>query len=129
MKRISMSRRRLMFAAAALTSLPIAWIAWKTPTSWRRTIAETLLHDLAGARAIGIRYLADAPEERDAAFLTRELFDGIGGVPRTAPQRAAARRVIAARRARDFATGDTVLIDGWILARSEARLCALAALS
>lgn len=129
MRKISMSRRRLLFAAAALMSFPLAWVVGKTPSSRHRTIAETLLHDLDGARAIGMRYLANAPEERDAGFLARELFDRIGGVPRTAPERAAARRMIAARRARDFATSDTVLIDGWILARSEARLCALAALS
>jgi hypothetical protein len=36
---------------------------------------------------------------------------------------------LADRRRHDFAAGDTVIIGGWILARTEARLCALATLA
>jgi hypothetical protein len=38
-------------------------------------------------------------------------------------------RWLRARCRQDFARGDTVLIDGWVLARTECRLCALVALS
>ncbi len=75
------------------------------------------------ARAVGARYLAHYPGERQAGLLREALF--ANGLP-TDP--AALRRHIAALCRRDFAAGETVVVDGWILARSEARACALVSL-
>lgn len=78
------------------------------------------------ARAVGERYLALMPQERDQALLRRALF-GSGASGRS-PSPEALRLQISALRERDFTTGDTVMIDGWMMARSEARLCAMTAL-
>jgi len=125
-----MSRRRFLLSIiVGLVPSALAWTAWTTPSWLRRAAIEELVGDLSGARAIGTRYLVIAPEERDAAFLARHLFAGVADGPHHAAGMSALRQAIGAHRQRDFTTGDTVIIDGWILARTEARLCALAALS
>jgi hypothetical protein len=64
--------------------------------------------------AVGRRYLAMHPNEADASLLAQSL---------ERPAR------IAVRARDDFASGDIVVIDGWLVGRSEARLCALASLA
>jgi hypothetical protein len=68
---------------------------------------------------IGRRYVALTPTESSRAVLTPLLppgaVDGSGKV---------AWSVVAARTSDDFASGDVVDIDGWHLARSEARAAA-----
>jgi len=63
--------------------------------------------------------LADLTE-----MIVREIDAGIGQVddPR------ALRRALRQRMAREFASGDMVLVDGWLLSTTEARLYAVAAL-
>lgn len=87
---------------------------------------EGLWTNRDSARRVGERYLAQAPEEADPARLAADLFGGVA-VDGASPRRL--RRHIDHRRARDFAQGDTVIVDGWVMARTEARLCALAALT
>lgn len=80
------------------------------------------------ARTVGKEYLRRAPEEADRLLLVnaicgsdcelqRALLDGDDGRLRIA---------VRNRLRRDFADGRTVLLDGWLLSRTEARLCALA---
>jgi len=76
--------------------------------------------DPRSAVAIGQRYLALHPAEADVERLKASLFDGLD-VARTAALRAR----LAEGRRRDFASGRTVIVDGWILARTELRACAL----
>jgi hypothetical protein len=92
-------------------------------------VADLLPHAPA-ARMIGERYLATAPEERSASRLAAALFGSMP--PKTRADAGALsrlRQAVDARRRHDFACGDTVILDGWLLARTEARLCALAALT
>lgn len=79
------------------------------------------------AEAIGHLYLAQEPAERNASDLLRQLPEIAAQAGPGTP--AGIRTALAARRQADFVGGDTVLLDGWIIARSEARLCALAALA
>jgi len=79
-----------------------------------------LFSDPWGARAIGRRYLARYPAEADADLLKESLFSGLND---TGP--AGLRVRLAERRRQEFAAGQTVILDGWILARSELRACAL----
>jgi hypothetical protein len=60
--------------------------------------------------------------------LRRILFDGadVDGGPQML---AHLRRLIDMKRRHDFSIGNTVTVDGWLLARTEARLCALATLA
>jgi hypothetical protein len=77
------------------------------------------------ARVIGRAYLRQAPEEADSARLVALIHPGdcssLGD--------AELRRAVIARQRADFGSGRTVLLDGWLLSRTEARLCALAALT
>jgi hypothetical protein len=78
----------------------------------------------AHVRFVGRRYLALYPDECDGKSLWRQL---------TADGRFATavsfRRHFLRMRGSDFANDRVVSIDGWVLAQSEARLCALVTLS
>jgi hypothetical protein len=80
-----------------------------------------LLPGIGDAAVVGREYLAAHPAEADGADLLR-YFRSLAGDP------AALRAVIGARLRQDFADGETVRVRGWVLARTEARLCALCAL-
>jgi hypothetical protein len=82
-----------------------------------------LFTDLGPPRAIGRRYLQDSPQERDCAFLQRAITGGTQ--PRDARE---LRTLLARKRESDFRNGDTAIVDGWILARTEVRVCALVTL-
>jgi hypothetical protein len=77
------------------------------------------------ARRLGRLYLARHPEEADGAALARDLF-GSAGVP--GDDRRAAQTWEKSCQA-DFRAARLVALEGWWLARSEARLCALLYLS
>ena len=75
--------------------------------------------DVAAAANVGRRYLRAHPEDREfgdvAALLARSMGgDALAGI----------RRAVA----RDFRTQRVVVVDGWVLSRTEARLCAHLAL-
>jgi hypothetical protein len=76
------------------------------------------------AAAIGRGYLCLCPEEADLHGLLARLL------PDAEPPlaREDLRRALAARQAADFGSGRTLLLDGWVLSLTEARLCAAAAL-
>jgi len=82
------------------------------------------MFDALGGRAAlarqGATYLAAHPLERDPGLLLRLLVTD-GAVPLPA--------ALLAAIARDWRQHDVVVLDGWLLARSEARICALAYLS
>ena len=90
--------------------------------------ASGLLPHRDAARLIGWRYLAAAPEEQSTTRLRRILFDG-ADVDVGPEMLAHLRRLIDMKRRYDFSVGNTVVLDGWLLARTEARLCALATLA
>lgn len=120
----TIGRRTALTAAAAgllLAALPAI-------QSGRRAgnIVDALWSRKGSARKVGEQYLAQAPEDADPDRLAAALFDGDPGDVSSLEQ---LRGHIDRRRARDFETGDTVIVDGWVLARTEARLCALSALA
>jgi hypothetical protein len=82
--------------------------------------------DRQAAEKVGRRYLAIAPSEANVGSLLEHL--GLAASPSDDGDEHRTHTRFAERRRREFANGDTVVIDGWILARSEARLCALIAL-
>jgi hypothetical protein len=126
------SRRRVVgFAALASgalwlgQSLGFAAVPEAGAKAAAASLLDALFRDRASARAIGRSYLAIAasPEEQSVAGLLRALFPAAVG-----DARALETHVAAAVR-EDFATGRVVTIGGWMLCRTEARLCALAALA
>ncbi len=95
-------------AVAGLASLPAAE---SETLSWP-------FRDHASARAIGRRYLRTHPASSELQVTRLLLRPG-----------ADRGRRIRERIAADFAAGRVVILDGWVLAATEARLCALSALS
>lgn len=89
-----------------------------------RRLVDGLFTSPRHARAIGRRYLALVPAEADEGNLLAALLAGSGPADDLATLKSHVRR----RRQQDFERGDVVVIDGWVLARSETRLCALASL-
>jgi hypothetical protein len=117
---------RRMFLSLVSAAL---WTAAKPAISWRNAewttnagLTEVFSHRKS-AIEVGRRYLSRYPEDTWPLILARDLGRTGGGGPR--PARAALR----ARIRRDFELGNTVLLDGWILGRSECQACAALALA
>ncbi len=87
---------------------------------YRRRILA-LFDDVGAAQVMGRQYLDSYPDEADGDRILGEMVNDAG---RARPIRGL-EDMIARARERDFRRGDTVIIDGWVLARTEARVCAL----
>ena len=120
-------RRRTFLLLATATA---ATFGWRAP-AWAETSPDLTADDgLAfafrhpdSAIAIGRRYLSRYPDAAGARVLADEVRRAADGDP------AAARAALGARVREDFARGDTVRLEGWVLARSECRACAAVALA
>jgi hypothetical protein len=96
----------------------------------RRVTADEAAHGTAPAETaaaferMGRRYLASVPAERDRAVLAKEL--GMAGIGSDV-----LAQVTALEQAvrRDFERGDVLVLDAWILSRTELRAAALLALT
>lgn len=123
---IRLSRRHALAASAAALALPsLAVAAGPVPA---QALVEALDRP-ESARQVGLRVLAALPDpSRDA--LVAELAAAAGLAVEAVPaiDRSLLRSRLDAARAADFRRGDTVRVQGWVLASTEARLCALAAL-
>lgn len=124
MTRVSTGKRRLLqVLASGVLTVPMAVIC----SSWL-TIRPVRSSSL---RRLGRHYLADTPDERDPATLLARLsldrlISASGDPARQGGfWRAVETDALKARREQEFASGETVIVDGWLLARTEARLCAL----
>jgi hypothetical protein len=99
-----------------------------------RTVAARLRRlplDPVGARAIGAEYVRTRPGEATAAALVDAIAQSVPGgrSALAATSDGALRALLEARCRSDFAEGNTVLLRRWILSETEARLCALEAVS
>jgi len=123
--------RRSAFKTLGAAGVTLALAPQLVPSGEEGKLArwlQTMLADLEGARRIGQAYLSAEPAEADRDRLLAELF------PRLEPGGAHAgestrRESFSACCRRDFAEGQTVQVHGWVLSRTEARLCALAVLA
>jgi hypothetical protein len=127
--------RRAFLAAAALAAAGGGGAAYRLfsddgfdPDLEQTAEIARLFDELEPARRIGRVYLSAHPDEADEPALVR-LLEAMPGWDR-ALEASPARLGELARSAlaRDFERGLTVTVDGWILSRTEARLCALVAL-
>jgi len=96
----------------------------KEVASWLRE----LLPD-AGAAALGAHYLRAFPGERSAEQLAQELFGCCLSDEADRPGIERLMHRVRDSRARDFRDDNLVLLDGWAVPRTEARLLALVAIS
>jgi hypothetical protein len=84
--------------------------------------------DLGTQIWLGERYLELRPEERSTDRLYRALFGFDLDSCSSRVDGGELLRRIRNRRAADFRHGKLVVLDGWLLARTEARVFALAAI-
>lgn len=133
----TLRRRSLFVATIAGAAL---WLLGRLPPSWAAgqrndpaaatRLLLSLLKDPRKARAIGRAYLKTLPdgpitaEQLAAAILPDHRLDdpGLGAAAALGPQ-------VLTRIRRDFSEGAVVVVDGWVLSVTEARLYALAALA
>ena len=132
-----MKRRQVVIALGAwiafLTARPHGAWAWLRDAP-RPDAAERLLSALGrpeSAAVVGRRYLAGHPGEADRRRLAESLDLDLRRQDCDPAQADPARlRAGITRQVRaDFAHGRVVRVDGWVLSVTEARLCALAALT
>jgi hypothetical protein len=131
-----MNRRRLLGTIA----LAAGWLAFRPGWAWS-AYGATPEHSLArrlvevfrrrqSAVAIGRAYIRGVAEAPRVEGLLQEVvadLDPPANELRRAPQ-PVLRQTLHARIRQDFAEGQTVRVDGWVLSRTEAKLCGLAAL-
>ena len=124
------TRRFILAAAAFGASLSPASASLLVPAQWFNEAAmrfRALVPSPASAREIGRIYLAQHPEENSILALTRLIRLSMSleeeDVAVFGRQPLSAR--LTSRVRADFETGLTVEVGGWILSRTEARLCAL----
>jgi hypothetical protein len=130
-----LDRRRTLMLLAWASSLPLLLRAPRSPpaeeaAAWRAAQLRALIPEPGLARVLGRAYRAQYPGEAEMATLTWLLWRDLGlsgapGLRVNAPTREQLRAALDSRVRAQFGTGDTVLVQGWMLARAEARLCAL----
>ena len=119
-------RRHVLIGAAALATALVGR-GWPSP---ERAATGALLRSVrarASARVVGAIYLATHPDEADPALLRRAIVADLA--PAAQRDQAELDRALARRVRADFLERRTVKVDGWVLSRTEARLCALCRLA
>jgi hypothetical protein len=129
MTEVDLTRRRLLIAAAGVAAAvavgpsSLLTLIERLSGADAASLLRGLITDRDGAARLGRSYVAAHPSEARSGVLVRGL------VGATAPTSVSgASRKVAARIRGDYAAGSTVVVDGWVLSRTEARLYALVAL-
>jgi hypothetical protein len=129
-------RRRTFLLGATGLGLSLVWRsagAWPflpgSPTRSER-LAGVLRHE-ESARVVGREYLRVVPAEASRGVLTSRLARRLPGGFRTVDGASDSRLhdLLLRCSLEDFDAERIVELRGWVLSRTEARLCALAALS
>ncbi len=115
----------LTLPAGLVTGVAIFWSLRETQLFPVQTFLSVLKDYEIYASSIGRTYLQCVPEEANFEFIRSQT---LAIHPAGMPNAEQVGRMLQDRIRSDFATGETVEVDGWILSRTEARLCALAAL-
>lgn len=128
-----LDRRRFIAAALALTAgaatlrQPLAGLPDGGEADAPALLAT--LGDSAAAGRIGAAYLAAHPEEASPDLLVQQLTGSLGiGSDALPATQSALLRALVNQVEQEYCTAPLVRADGWLLAPSEARLYALAAL-
>ena len=133
--KFKMSRRsaiRLMGGVAGFAAVSTVGLGWFC--SRRRDFTSTAVRltwafrESEGPVRVGQRYLARHPEEKDDHLLEKLIEDTYSLPSGLVTCSATAARALAAQSVQDFRARRVVWLDGWLLARTEARVCALMAL-
>lgn len=133
--------RRVFLRLAGLLVLSLSLGRHRMPTgmagpaesasaaAWRTVIPMS-----RSARILGERYLSAVPEERNSYLLMQRLSTAVGTDLETSAEAPLAlssdrrRERVRERVCQDFQDDEIVQLDGWVLARTECRICALSVL-
>lgn len=120
-----MISRRNFIHSLLYTVLTGSWaVAGATGTLLRKTesgvLSSGLFSDRRAVEKVARSYLGANPEEVDTELLLELL-----NAPGVDKNKGAQRHHLANLRERDFETGDVLFVDGWMISRTEARLCVL----
>lgn len=104
--------------SAAARAVPIR--GWSAADAELAAAAERLIAHRRSAAVIGVHYLAQCENENSAELLARAIREGMPAEGIHVDERS-----LIARIRSDFEHGEVVNLQGWVLSRTEARLCAL----
>lgn len=126
-----LSRRAVLIGISLVGLLHMPQRRFRQPTRMATPLAALLggLTDRRGAAAIGRAYFAGRQAAGPGADLPAGQVRRLASMAAAAPSPARLADAIGMQCRREFTAGEVIRVDGWILARSEAALCALAALS
>ena len=120
-----MERRNFLAGIAGIAVLTISGSVYymSRPIKYDVLIAnpQLLSHiwDTDTITLIGSSYVSQTPKENSENELAKALLENISGPPEEMAKR------LNEKVTSDFKKGDLVMIDGWILSRTEARQCGL----
>ena len=82
--------------------------------------------DIAALQSIGRTFGKSFPEQYDAVKLKDVLLASVSeGQQQPISDPSVLASLLADKTTRDFNTGDTIVLEGWVLSLTEARQCAL----
>lgn len=90
------------------------------PVANMKRVLLELFTDQDAPRLLGKRYLELYPQHRTHAFLLAKRIQSV-----QPPTTMALKKMLTRLREANFYNGETVIIDGWLLARTEVEACAL----
>lgn len=124
---------QLTSMAVASTFLPFFGCSGPDPALQRKLSLPTTLatiNDPTTIAEVGKAYMEQVPGESSPESLIEQLMVGSNGdlIPETADS-LSLQKMMAEKVQADFENGETVVVRGWILSRTEARQCALFSLT
>jgi hypothetical protein len=135
--RTNISRRSLLSGLVYLGSFGFLQPGWTLDklhnTSKTNTLASELANfyvDKESAKIVGLEYLRSVPSEANVSLLVELLcsFDREQHAAFAQTDRQKLRELLLLRQRQDFEDERVVNVRGWLLSKTECRLCALAAL-
>jgi hypothetical protein len=130
MTRRSFIAKALVGGAAIVAVGVVKWKYWRTRTPpFEFPLVLSSFCDEETVRKIGLRYMALVPGESSQAALLARLSAEIDHNPRDSADTAEIASEIELKTERDFRSEKILIINNWIISRTEARQCALLALS
>jgi hypothetical protein len=119
-----MKRRQFSLAIFGGSLLGLTGLSNRLAANPISIVASLFTHHHS-AIALGKHYLALFPEEANYEWLTTQTLRRLPA--NTESQ--ALKKALKRQSQKDFYDGNTVMVEGWVLSRTEVRLCALLALT
>lgn len=123
------SRRRFLAASLCFLAscLPVARQIGRAPEPLEHCLRELAAH-VPLSVPLGLKYLQEHPDEASAEWLKQMLFGNRQGAADRPDSLACLRHCIATGRASDYRLGRLIVLEGWALPETDARLLALLSL-